>query len=176
MLFAWQPAGEADLERLAKEAASQRARLCAKLADEKLWSEPENEKELLACLKAARVFPDPKLVAMLAPRIAYSPYTVMEPLKPIEDLAPVYGVLLNIGLPALPAAVERLKHVDPDSDDARLLTRLLVKVYDQAGFGKDIAIQRLELELSRTKAGKERANLQGALKWLRRGIDTKGKT
>jgi hypothetical protein len=121
----------------------------------------------LADLDAAAQLPLPELAPVLIKHIGFLPS--FRGLDRLENMFPAYGALVRIGTPAIGPALARLKKVEPDSREAILLVQLVVEVYSQGGFGEQLAIQRLELELSKTKEKRERSNLEEALKSLRKG-------
>ena len=61
----------------------------------------------------------------------FSPYAESTPLKTLEEAAPAFGVLVSIGLPAIPEAVDRLKKCDPGNEEIVILGRLVERIYTQ---------------------------------------------
>lgn len=163
----------ASVDSFVEELAEHRKKLLKTLAEDKMWTDPERKDALTRALQAASAFADSRFVRPLIRRTAYSPWKGRVGEMPIEMEYPVYGILLRIGTPSIGAAVEELKKAGSDKEETRLLLPLIVDIYAKGGFGKDLAIQRLELELSKTKDALERQNLENALKWLRRGREIK---
>jgi hypothetical protein len=176
LLFICQPTSDLELENLTTELAKQRYRLTKLLEDEKLWTDPKRRTDLLACLKLAKLFPDPKMAPVLLKRISFCPDPAHDipPFRTIEEVAPAFGVLVTIGLPAVAPPIERLKKIDSEDDNARIMVLLVKRIYEKAGFGREMAIQRLDRELSRTNDAQEKANLVDAIERLQRGRDAKG--
>jgi hypothetical protein len=126
-------------------------------------------------LALARKTPTAKLAPILIKHISFRPDTDIPPLRPIEDLNPAFGAALAIGPPAVKASVERLKKIDPETHEALLVLRLMIKIYDQDSFGPEMTMRRLELELAITKNVEDMARLQGAVRRLARITQAKGK-
>lgn len=174
-----QPQSGEEWDRAKADAAKQRDALVKRLSDEHLWLQPKREEELMACLKAARAFPDPRMTPILLKHLASGPSAPGAGVDPfrmtLEDRVPVLGALASIGPSAIPEVVETLRKTE-SAKEVDLLALLVWAIYDGGGFGKELAVERLELELRNTKLPKERENLQKAIKRLRPPNDTKGKS
>ena len=154
---------------LQKEFAQKEKEILIKLQDEKTWMEPKNKDSLLSYLEMAKTIRSKAFVPILIPRLAYSPYSEENgKLVSNEVRYPVMNTLKEIGLPAVSALLEVAKNTDPDDGTPRgvfkdhdrkvdgkgyvrhwLAVYCLVQIYNQGGFGQDLAKQRIELELKR---------------------------
>ena len=124
-------------------------------------------------------------VSLLVNHIAYRPFIGKWPtrFRLLSKEWPVYGALVEIGLPAVPFLLAEMKKTlrptSPEESgsvilEARkkagefediirkpfVLALCLEKIYGQAGHGKLLARKRLELEIAATKDPKEKTNLQ----------------
>lgn len=141
---------------------------CSKLAPPVGWKEPARLLKYIYAVKTLRAAP---AASLLAPRIACRPLGE-DPKIPraltTRQRFPVFAALEGIGMPAVPAILKELKTVAPK--DARtggkqardLLVECLIAIFDQAGYGKELARTRIELEMKKA-TGREKGLLQKAL-------------
>jgi hypothetical protein len=173
-LLLYQKVPEPNWEQAVDQIPKYRETILKILKDDKLWTDSNRQEELGKILTTANLLADSRLAPVLIRRIGYSPKEQRFRRRPPEIAHPVYGILLRIGTPSIGPAVEELKRIAPEKEEVKLLLPLIVEIYDKGGFGNDLAIQRLELELSKTKDARARRNLENALKWLKRGPEIKG--
>jgi len=137
--------------------------------EEKSWkNDAAGRGRVLPALQAARPIKAKALAPLLASHLDYTPYDDNLRLRERNDRYPVCPVLVDIGIPAVPALLEVLKRSDPaDLDRGGLLTHNLAvsclrEIYEQGGFGPALARQRIELEMAKADP-KEAKYLREAL-------------
>lgn len=148
--------------------------LLVTLQDEAIWNDKSRKKELLGCLEKVRSLRAYSCIPALIKHLKYSPIPREESfrLMTAEMAFPVYDVLPALGLPAVQPILDHLRLTDPraageDGHRILLLTCCLLKIYDQAGCGKELAKERIRLEIQ--KVGDKQAGfLTQALenRWL----------
>ena len=163
-----------------KEYQRQEKEIVSKLQDAKLWSDPKQKDALLEHLAVARLLRSKALVPVLIPHLTYSQFKEGGAYKTVEERYPAMWVLLEIGTPAIPALVEVLKKADPDDDPLKnavlerkgsgtgaaehgVALHCIVGIYNQGGYGKDLAKARIELELKAATKDLEKMFLRRAL-------------
>lgn len=142
----------------------------SKLQAEEVWTNTRYEKTVLECLTFLKANPVPELAPILAKHIAYTtPQLAAGAASVATDVRyPVGPALKNIGIRAVPALIDRLKTVEPDSkpagttQEAALLVGCLVEILGQGGHGVELARLRIQLELPKSQ-GKEKPLLEKAL-------------
>lgn len=146
--------------------------LASKLKSEKLWTDFELQKTLNTYLTAAKKNPTDKVIAVLIEHIDYDIYSyggIREKMIALEKQYAVVGLLSEIGLPSVPALVDSLKTTDPedkknDGERKQWFAIICIRnIYDQGGFGVQLARQRIELEMKKANP-KEKKYLERALK------------
>jgi hypothetical protein len=141
----------------------------SRLHEETLWSDPARKGDLLQCLQAAGALRAESLAPVLAAHLTYKPRGDAEERRlTIEARFPVFAALTQIGVPAVPAVLDRLKSADREDrlgtgqQAHNLAVLCLIAIYDQGGYGRALARQRIELE-SQAATGREKDFLLRAL-------------
>jgi len=150
------------------------------------WTDDEKRKELRKALKMALVIHSERFIEPVIDYISftYQDYMLSEIPKNTSDL------LVSIGLPSVKEIVEKLKEDDAYKhlpyyalngskkgieNATKLLLKkrrklyvdCLVRIYDKAGYGKKMALKRLELELAGTTSKKKKLSLTAAIKLIK---------
>ncbi|MBX9788857.1 MAG: hypothetical protein K2Y37_08060 [Pirellulales bacterium] len=123
-----------------------------KLEEQLIWSDLTRRDELVECVQVAGQLRAPELIPALSEHLAYTPIegNKREELA-LEERYPVFVALAAIGVPAVPALLQRLSVVDPDDQlgtGARqhdLAVRCLVEIYSPGGHGRELAHLRIKL-------------------------------
>ena len=146
-------------------------------------NEPKIE-TLLKYLELASILRCENIEEILARHISYSPYEgqLEKRLISTEEKYPVYATLYRMGIKSINPLVKLLRTTDPNKpydNSANLATLCLANIYEQGGYGKEMsnqtynyepagqgknmAKQRLLLELGKA-SGKEKEYLERAIK------------
>ena len=148
-----------DTPSFLKEMEAQEKFLLTKFENEKIWEDETQKKKLLGLLAAARSVRSAKFAPILVKHVEFRRYPVgveCNRLVPREEAYPVYEVLQNLGVNAIPAIFSRLKELDPENriDEQDFPFWLLIdsvfEIYERGGFGKDLTRRRIELEADKS--------------------------
>jgi len=64
-------------------------------------------------------------------------------------VTPVFSMLVNVGLPSVPALLDQLLIVDDNSKDSRnhreMVVRCIVEIYDKGGDGRRMTVERIKM-------------------------------
>jgi hypothetical protein len=135
-----------------------------KLTDEDTWSNPKKRKVLHDSLRAA----EPLGIKRLAPTLTrHIDYEANGKASTRESRYPAYAVVRGIGISAVPDLLGQIKTLAAEDRGAlakrQLLVECILEIYEKGGFGKELGIKRLELELAACSE-KEKKPMQEALK------------
>jgi hypothetical protein len=162
-------------------AADKEADLVAKFKQPKLWTDPAQQQTLNGYLDEVRKTPTNTLLNGLLEHIDYDIYSYpgvrQKMIAPAKQF-PVVGILDAKGASAVPLLIDFLKKTDPDDKKGNgerrqgLAIIALQNIYEEGGFGRELARERLKLEIAKSK-DKEKDFLQKALKhpFINRPVD-----
>ena len=167
-----------DVERINQQLAELRTALLDALKEDSLWESDDRRDELILRLEQARLMRAPEASSILVTRIAYKPYGEKgDALLPLGLRFPAYAAIVDIGIPAVPALLEKLLVVDPDDrindgqQASNLVIHCLVAIFEVGGNGAAMTRRRLELEAAQ-KVGTEKDRLLRALRHpMLRGVN-----
>jgi len=152
--------------------APSESELLSKLKNESLWRDPARSEALASALKQASFHSTPGVIEFLVDRIDYDTYSLpgarTTKFVSVEKRFLVCGALEDLGVKAVPALVAMLKKTDPNEREGngaqrRTLGIITLKgIYDAGGHGRELALERLRLELAKAK-GVEKELLQKAM-------------
>jgi len=142
--------------------------LVKKLSDKKNWKDKKRNEEIIKYLETARVLNAYELAPILSQYISFiNKKAALEMISPLRagPMFPVYKTMKSFGLYSVPFLMQTIKKSDIKKNSNEFYYSLIciIAIYDEGGFGKELAKKRLELELKKTKDKKERANLEAAL-------------
>ena len=160
------------LDGLKKQLATLEKQAVKELVKEEIWSTSAQKGVLMEQLTAAALVRSPAIAPMLAKNITYAPSLRVSPIPTLSRMYPAYAALRNIGVPAVRSIIDELKALDADkkvtfdlsgrlSDPLlmrNLLVECLIEIYEQGGFGKELASQRIESEIKKA-SGAEKQRL-----------------
>jgi len=162
-----------DIPELKDKYSSAKKYLIQELGKAELWADRAQNGVLTKHLVVAEWLRTDSLAPVLAKNIAYrAELPLIGPIRRRDQAFPAYAALRNIGLLAVKSIIVELKALDPNrkrsdkkaehfSDPLlirNLLVYCLVEIYDQGGHGRDLARQRIDLEI-RNSIGTDKQRL-----------------
>jgi len=155
---------EAELEKKEKE-------VLGVLRDEALWKNESKQKELLKCLREAKVVRSVALAPTLVKHIDYTHQSAIAiGLMPNEVRYPAYAALIATGVSAVQPLLDELRLASPDDTKNNpklkqyLIVSCIVNIYKVGGLGKAMARARIEGELEKLTDEKAKKIYQDVLK------------
>lgn len=183
-----QPVTQEDgLVRLKKDLSAAKAEVTSKLKDDAIWLDPKKEEVLIEFLDRAAVLRPVELAPVLAQNVNFEREFFFGQV-PRDLKFPAYNALKAIGTQAVIPILRELRSFDAEDYAVKtpedgikkvneilhlkhrawkqhkqtMLVHCLIEIYDQGGFGKALARQRIELETEKV-TGKEKERLLKAL-------------
>ena len=143
--------------------------LLAKLQNEEIWNDSKQSAELERLLQIAGVIKPAELAPVLVKHIDYfHSQGIRRFIKPgpIELIYPSYGILVRLGLPSVQPLLNELKRDSGErakqllSQKRNLIVHCIIEIYDEGGYGRELARRRIELELKHASKMEQEALLE----------------
>lgn len=144
-------------DRYEEQQRAQNPILLKMLQNEAMWHNPANGKYLLAAIRNVEALQITSAAPILVEHIDYNA-EILGPgrgMLPASQNFPAARALRNLGPAAVPAILNGMKSLDPDVpiEHQRPVSSLIVDmifIYQKGGYGKKMAMRRVELEAERS--------------------------